>query len=165
MMTISEKIKNTNVKLFAMDVDGVLTDGGMHYTDKGEVMKKFNAKDGMGIELLRKNNILPVIVTKENSNIVLKRAEKLKIEHVYVGADDKVSLLEDLIKKHKLPFSEVAYIGDDVNDLELLKKVGFSAAPCDAVDEVKKVVDYITSKRGGHGAVRETVDFILSKIN
>ncbi|MBU4501906.1 MAG: HAD hydrolase family protein [Nanoarchaeota archaeon] len=151
------------VKLFAMDVDGVLTDGGMYYSEKGEVMKKFDTRDGMGIELLRKSGIIPVIITKEKSKIVLKRAEKLEIEEVHMGIQDKVGVVKKLIKKYNLGFNDVAYIGDDINDLELLKKVGFSSAPNDAVEKVKRSVDYVSTRRGGNGAVREVIDFILSK--
>jgi len=135
----------------------------MYYSEKGEVMKKFDTRDGMGIELLRKNGIIPVIITKEKSKIVLKRAEKLKIKDVYIGIENKVDVVKELVKKHNLGFEEVAYIGDDINDLELLKKVGFSSAPNDAMEKVKRVVDYVSTRRGGDGAVREVIEFILLK--
>lgn len=156
------KINNAKIKLFAMDVDGALTDGGMYYSEKGEVMKKFNTKDGMGIELLLEKGIIPVIITNEKSKLVLKRAEKLKIDEVYIGIENKVDTLKKIIKKYNLSFKEVAYIGDDINDLELLKKVGFSSAPQDSIDSVKKIVDYVTLRKGGEGAVREVIDIILS---
>lgn len=146
-----------------MDVDGVLTDGGMYYSEKGEVMKKFNTRDGKGIELLRKRGIIPAIITQENSNIVIKRAEKLRIDEVYVSIKNKIEVVKKLIKKYNLNFDEVAYIGDDINDIELLKKVGFSATPKNGVDNVKKVVNYVASKNGGDGAVREVIERILSK--
>lgn len=152
-----------DIRLFATDVDGTLTDGGMYYSEKGEAMKKFNTRDGMGIELLRKNGIIPAIITQEKSEIALKRAEKLKVDEVYLGAMDKLKVIEELIEKHGLTFDEVAYIGDDVNDMAVLKKVGFSSAPADALDEVKKVVDYVTSRKGGEGAVREAIDVMLSQ--
>ncbi len=155
-------VNNTKIRLFAMDVDGALTDGGMYYSEKGEVMKKFNTKDGMGIELLLEKGIVPVIITKERSKLVLKRAEKLKIEEVYIGIENKLDILKKIIKKYNLSFKEVAYIGDDINDLELLKKVGFSSAPQDSTDSVKKIVDYVTLRKGGEGAVREVIDIILS---
>ncbi|KAF5431162.1 3-deoxy-D-manno-octulosonate 8-phosphate phosphatase [Candidatus Methanophagaceae archaeon] len=145
-----------------MDVDGVLTDGGMYYTEKGEVMKKFSTRDGMGIELLRKNKIIPAIITKEHSKILIKRADKLKVEEVFIGVDDKLKVIKELAEKYDLDFSEVAYIGDDINDLPVLEKVGLSFAPDDAVPEIKQVVDYVTSKKGGEGALREAVDFILA---
>lgn len=144
-----------------MDVDGVLTDGGMYYSEEGEVMKKFNTRDGMGIELLRKKGVIPVIITKEKSEIVIKRAEKLKVEEVYIGVEDKLDVIKKLSKKYNLSFNEIAYIGDDINDLPVLEKVGLSFAPNDAIDEVKQIVDHITSKRGGEGAFREAADFLL----
>ena len=148
------------IKLFAMDVDGVLTDGGMFYSEAGEVLKKFNTRDGMGIELLRKNGIIPAIITKEKSEIVLKRAEKLKVEEVYIGVEDKLEVVKRLIKKYNLSFELVAYIGDEINDIPLLKKVGLSCCPFDAVDEVKKIANYVCKTKGGEGAVREVVDII-----
>lgn len=148
------------IKLFAMDVDGVLTDGGMFYSEAGEVLKKFNTRDGMGIELLRKKGIIPAIITKEKSEIVLKRAEKLKVEEVYIGVEDKLEVVKRLIKKYNLSFELVAYIGDDINDIPLLKKVGLSCCPFDAVDEVKKIANYVCKTKGGEGAVREVVDII-----
>ena len=151
------------IKLFAMDVDGVLTDGGMYYTEKGEVMKKFSTRDGMGIELLRKNKIIPAIITKENSKIVIMRARKLKIEEVYVGVEDKLKIIEELAKRYKLDLNEIAYIGDDINDLPALKKVGLRFAPNDAIPEIKQIVDCVTSKKGGEGAVREAVDLMLAR--
>lgn len=155
--------RTKKIKLFVMDVDGVLTDGGMYYSEKGEVMKKFNTRDGKGIELLRKRGIIPAIITQENSNIVIKRAEKLRIDEVYVSIKNKIEVVKKLIKKYNLNFDEVAYIGDDINDIELLKKVGFSATPKNGVDNVKKVVNYVASKNGGDGAVREVIERILSK--
>lgn len=155
--------RTKKIKLFVMDVDGVLTDGGMYYSEKGEVMKKFNTRDGKGIELLRKRGIIPAIITQENSNIVIKRAEKLRIDEVYVSIKNKIEVVKKLIKKYNLNFDEVAYIGDDINDIELLKRVGFSATPKNGVDNVKKVVNYVASKNGGDGAVREVIERILSK--
>ena len=146
-----------------MDVDGVLTDGGMYYSKEGEVLKKFNAKDGMGIELLRKNNIIPVIITKEDSKIVLRRAEKLKIKEVYIGIKNKLKIIEKLTRKYNLEFENIAYIGDDINDLPVLKKVGLSFAPNDAISEIKQIVNHITLKKGGAGTFREVVDIILQK--
>jgi N-acylneuraminate cytidylyltransferase len=152
-----------NIKLFAIDVDGVLTDGGMYYSKKGEVLKKFNTKDGMGIELLQENNIVPVIITKEDSEIVLKRAEKLKIKEVYIGIKNKLKIIEKLTKKYNFEFENIAYIGDDINDLSILKNVGLSFAPNDATSEIKKIVNHVTFKKGGEGALREAIDYILSR--
>lgn len=158
------KIRSKNdIKLFAIDVDGVLTDGGMYYSKEGEIFKKFNTKDGMGIELLKENNIIPVIITRENSEIVLRRAEKLKIEEVYIGIKDKLKIIEKLKKKYNLEYENMAYIGDDLNDLPVIKKVGLSFAPNDAALEIKNCVTHFLLKLGGEVALREAVDRILIK--
>jgi len=146
-----------------MDVDGVLTDGGMYYTEEGEIFKKFNTRDGMGIELLRKNKIIPAIITKEYSKIVSKRADKLKVDEVYIGVEDKLKVIEELANKYDLDFDAIAYIGDDINDLPVLKKIGLRFAPNDAIPEIRQIADYLTSKKGGEGALREAVDFILAR--
>ena len=164
-MVATSKTKNIEkIKMFITDVDGVLTDGGMYYSEKGEILKKFNTRDGMGIEILIKNGIVPVILTKENSDIALKRADKLKIKEVYVGLEDKLKKAEELIKRYNLNFEEVVYIGDDINDIPLLKRVGFSCCPFDAVEEVKKVVNHVCKTEGGEGVVREVVDIIVGDI-
>jgi YrbI family 3-deoxy-D-manno-octulosonate 8-phosphate phosphatase len=151
----------SKIKLFAMDVDGVLTDGSMYYSEKGEVLKKFNTRDGMGIELLRRNGVIPAIITQEESKIVLRRAGKLKVEEVYIGVKDKLRVIKELAQKYSLSLDEIAYIGDDINDLALLREVGLSFAPSDAMSEVKQLVHQVLSRRGGEGAVREAVEFIL----
>lgn len=156
-------MRGLEIKLFAMDVDGVLTDGGMYYSEQGEVLKKFNTRDGMGIELLRKNGIIPAIITQEESKIVLKRAEKLKVEEVHVGIGDKLQLMKELAQKYKLTLNEVAYIGDDINDLAVLREVGLSFAPSDAMPEVKQIVHQVLTRKGGAGAVREAVYLILQQ--
>ena len=163
-MTVVDKDKASQIKIFAMDVDGVLTDGCMYYSTEGEVMKKFNTRDGMGIELLRKNGVIPVIVTQEDSEIVKKRAAKLKVTEVYTGITDKLDLIRKVATKHDVGFPEIAYIGDDINDLEVLQKVGLSFAPGDAEEVVQKVVSRVVSRRGGEGAVREAIDFVLGGI-
>ncbi|MDN4606799.1 acylneuraminate cytidylyltransferase [Sporosarcina highlanderae] len=152
------------VKLFATDCDGVLTDAGMYYSENGDMLKKFNTKDGMGLSMLKENNIILAILTGENSAIVKKRAEKLGIEEVILGCKDKVAAMDKLISKYNINYENVAFIGDDVNDLELLKKVGYSFSVADAIQIVKDSVDYVTFRKGGEGAVREVADLILSKI-
>lgn len=151
------------IKLFATDCDGVLTDGGMYYSPEGDNMKKFNTKDGMGLSLLKENGIITAIITGEDSEIVKKRAKKLNIDEVYLGCKNKVAAMEELLKKYNFTFEEVAYIGDDINDLDLLKKVGLSLSVNDAIDIVKQNVHYVTKKNGGEGAVREAVEFILNE--
>lgn len=157
------KSANTQIKLFATDCDGVLTDGGMYYSNKGEVVKKFNTKDGMGFELLRKKGIYTAILTGENSETVLQRSKKIKTDDLYLGCKDKVSAMEELMKKYKLQWHEIAYIGDDINDKELLQKVGMSFSVNDGMQEIKQVVDFVTTRSGGQGAVREAIEYMLMK--
>ena len=149
------------IKLFATDVDGVLTDAGMYYSESGDEWKKFNTRDGMGIKLLQRAGIVTAIVTQERTKLVARRAEKLAIPELHQGVMDKLALVREMASRHGLTLSQVAYIGDDINDLETLKAVGFSATPADGVPQVAAVVDYICQKKGGEGAVREIIDMIL----
>ena len=156
--------KCRKIKLIISDVDGVLTDGGMYYSKTGEVMKKFNAKDGMGVELLRKK-IKFVLMTKERSQIVLKRAKKIKVDQVYTGIKNKELLLPKICVEYKISKNEIAYIGDDVNDFNIMKQIGLSAVPSDGNEKIKNISDYICKTKGGDGAFRELVDLILSNYN
>ena len=161
-MTLKKIIqKCRKIKLIISDVDGVLTDGGMYYSKTGEVMKKFNAKDGMGVELLRKK-IKFVLMTKERSQIVLKRAKKIKVDQVYTGIKNKELLLPKICMKYKISKNEIAYIGDDVNDFNIMKQIGLSAVPSDGNEKIKNISDYVCKTKGGDGAFRELVDLILS---
>ena len=150
------------LRLLALDVDGVLTDGGMYYGEGGEEFKKFQTRDGMGIKLLQAEGFITAIVTTENTQIVRRRAKKLGIPEVHQGIRDKLSVLRDLVKKYDITLGEVAYMGDDVNDLEALREVGFAGAPADCMDPVRQVVHYLCQRNGGNGAVREVTDLILS---
>ena len=149
------------IRLFATDVDGVLTDAGMYYAESGDEWKKFNTRDGMGIKLLQKAGIITAIVTQERTKLVARRAEKLTIPELHQGVLDKLSLVREMASRHGLTLSQVAYIGDDINDLETLKAVGFSATPADGMPQVAAAVDYICQKKGGEGAVREIIEMIL----
>lgn len=149
------------IKLFATDCDGVLTDAGMYYTEQGDELKKFNTKDGMGIGLLKKKGIKTAIITGENSTLVERRAEKIGIDDVFLGIKDKVQVMEKLLEKYNITYEQVAYVGDDINDLELLRKVGVSFSVNDAVEVVRKNVDCVTDARGGEGAVREIAEMII----
>lgn len=149
------------IRLFATDVDGVLTDAGMYYSESGDEWKKFNTRDGMGIKLLQKAGLITAIVTQERTRLVARRAEKLAIPELHQGVMDKLSVIRDMAERHGISLRQIAYIGDDVNDIEALKAVGFSAAPADALPQVRKVVDYICQLKGGEGAVRELVEMIL----
>jgi YrbI family 3-deoxy-D-manno-octulosonate 8-phosphate phosphatase len=150
------------LRLFATDVDGVLTDAGMYYGESGEELKKFHTRDGMGIKLLQAQGLITAIITMENTKIVARRGEKLGIPEVFQGAKDKVVVLCHLSEKYGIPFGQMAYMGDDVNDVEALKTVGYAAAPADCVEQVRQVVHYVCKKNGGEGAVREVIDKILA---
>ena len=151
----------SQIRLFATDVDGVLTDAGMYYAESGNEWKKFNTRDGMGIKLLQRAGLITAIVTQERTKLVARRAEKLAIPELHQGVMDKLLCVREMAARHGLTLSQVAYIGDDVNDLETLKAVGFSATPADGVPQVAAVVDYICQKKGGEGAVREIIEMIL----
>jgi len=154
--TLEEQLKK--IKMLITDVDGVMTDGGMYYSEKGDELKKFNTHDGMGMELIRERGIKIAIVTKENTKIVEHRAKKLKVDELFQGVEDKLIVLEELKNKYNLEYSEIAYIGDDINDISVSKKVGISVCPNDAVDVVKNICTYIAEKKGGEGVVREICD-------
>ena len=149
------------IRLFATDVDGVLTDGGMYYSESGDEWKKFNTRDGMGIKLLQKAGLVTALVTQESTKLVARRAQKLTIPEVHQGVYDKLALLQELVRRHGCTMKQVAYIGDDVNDLAALKAAGFSAAPADAIPAVLGAVHYVCRQKGGEGAVRELTDLIL----
>src|SRR3989441_6851627 len=153
--------KLKRVRLVAMDVDGVLTDAGMYYSESGEELKKFNTRDGMGIKLLQAAGLVTALITMEETKLVTRRAEKLAIPEVHQGARDKLAVMREMVARHGLTLQQVAYIGDDVNDLEVLNAVGFSAAPADALPAVRNAVDYVCRQKGGEGAVREVADLIL----
>ena len=159
---LSLKKKIAKIKLVLTDSDGVLTDTSVYYSEQGEIMKKFSIRDGMGVERLR--NLLKIetgIITGELSPSVKKRAEKLNITELHLGIRDKVLVLKKILKKRKIKFENVAYIGDDVNDLEIMKLAGVSACPGDALKEVKLISDYTCENKGGYGAFREFTELII----
>lgn len=153
-----EKKDASMIKLFLTDCDGCLTDAGMYYSEKGDEMKKFNTRDGMGFAILKKNGIKTGLVTGENVDLNRRRVEKLKIDFYAPGCNDKLWYTKELCASLGISLDEVLYVGDDINDLPLLKAVGFSCCPNDAVDEVKKAVDYISPRSGGSGVIRDIVD-------
>jgi len=158
---LKKKIKK--IKLVLTDNDGVLTDTGVYYSEKGEELKKFSIRDGMGVERLQNLvNIDTIIITGELSGSVKKRAEKLKIINIFLGAKNKHLLLEEILIKTNLKTENIAFIGDDVNDIELLKIVGLSAAPSDAMLDVVNLVDYVCEHKGGNGAFREFAELIIA---
>ena len=159
----SEKIQCSKIKVILTDVDGVLTDGGRYYSEKGEVIKKFHVRDGMGVNILLRNGIPTAIVTKENSRIVRKWAKEMNVSKVYSGLVVKENELEKICKHFKVSPSEIAFIGDDVNDVELMKKVGLAATPHDGVLQAKKIANYVCKSSGGNGVLREIGDLILKE--
>ncbi len=154
----SLKEKAAKIKIFLTDSDGCLTDGGMYYTEQGDEIKKFNTRDGMGFRLLRERNFIIGIITGEDRNLVRRRAEKLKMQEVHCGIVDKLSVVKEICEKYCVSLDQVAYVGDDINDVEVLKAVGLSFSVADAQAEAKQAADYVTEKKGGDGAIREIVD-------
>lgn len=155
--------KARKIKFVLTDNDGVLTDTGVYYSDKGETLKRFSIRDGMGVERLR--NILGIetgIITGEISGSIKKRAQKLEIRELFLGIKQKHLLLPGILKRLKLKAENIAYIGDDVNDIEIIKLAGLTAAPGDAMSEIRNIVDYVCEHNGGNGAFREFADLIIS---
>lgn len=148
-------------KLVITDIDGVWTDGGMYYDQTGNEWKKFNTSDSAGIIFCHKLNIPVAIITGERTEIVERRAKKLKIDYLYQGVTNKVDVASELCDKLNISLSDVAYIGDDINDLGLLKHVGISGAPDNAAEYIKAVVKIVTKRKGGDGAFREFVEIII----
>ena len=150
-----------NITYLVMDVDGTLTDGKIYMGEHGEIMKAFDIKDGYGIRnLLPPNNIIPVVITGRKSNIVLNRCNEPGIQYVFQGVEDKIAQLYKLIKQ----LWEIAYIGDDINDLFCMERVkeagGLIGCPFDAVDSVRKISDYVAIRKGGNGAVRDFIEWL-----
>ncbi|WP_379968509.1 cytidylyltransferase domain-containing protein [Epilithonimonas sp. UC225_85] len=156
----------TKIKLFLTDVDGVLTDAGMYYSENGDELKKFNTHDGMGFDILRQNNIKTGIVTSEVTQIVERRAKKLKVDYLYQGKREggKLEAALEICAKEGISIKEVAYIGDDINCFNLLSEVGFAACPQDALDKIKSITNIqIMTLKGGEGCVREFIEKIISR--
>ncbi len=148
-------------KLLIMDVDGTLTDGKIYIGPDGECMKAFDVKDGYGIVVSEKKGIVPVIITGRQSQIVAQRAKELHIEELYQGVEDKLSKLKEVAERYHAAADEIAYIGDDLNDLACIEYCGITACPQNAIAEVKNRADYVCLNEGGHGAVREFIGYIL----
>ena len=151
----------SKIKILVMDVDGTLTDGKIYVGDHGEVFKAFHVRDGYRLINMEKYNIIPVIITGRKSEILAKRAAELRIEEVHQGVEDKLLILDEIISRYQLTYENVAYIGDDINDIDCMKACYLKACPADAMDEVIGVVDYVCKSNGGNGAVREFIDLIV----
>ncbi len=155
---------NLPIKLFLSDVDGVMTDAGMYYTESGDEFKKFNTHDGMGLKLIQQSGVKTGIITTENTKMVERRAAKLQVDYLYQGKGfgGKLASALDICAKENITLAEVAYIGDDVNCIELLQAVGLAACPANATPKVKAIPKIIhLNKNGGEGVVREFIDLIM----
>ena len=153
----------SKIKLLVMDVDGTLTDGKIYMGNNGEVMKAFDVKDGCGIkDILPTLGIVPVIITGRVSKIVENRAKEIGITELHQGVRDKLTVLKEVAEKYNASQNEIAYIGDDINDLECIEYCGFTACPADAVEEVRQKVTYVCKKNGGEGAVREFIKYYIN---
>ena len=150
------------IKALIFDIDGVLTDGRITYTENGDELKSFNVKDGQIIRFLKENNILVGAITGRNSKIVARRCEELKLDFFFQGAESKKEKYEQIKSEYNLSDGEVAYIGDDIIDLFILEKAGLSVAPKDAISYVRDRVDMVSTKKGGEGVLREVGDLILA---
>ena len=153
------------IKLVLTDIDGVWTDGGMYYDQTGNELKKFNTTDSAGVVFLQLLDIPLGIITGENTKIVWRRAEKLKINHLFIGVKNKLEVAEKLCAEMHISLQEVAYVGDDLNDAMLLKAVGFSAIPANACNYMEKYAKIRLKRKGGEGAFREFVELLLEKEN
>lgn len=151
------------IKFVVLDVDGTMTDGGMFYTESGDQIKKFNAKDGLAIRRRGANGLIFGIISHAfRSESIAQRAKLLNIEKVYVGQDKKMDVLKSWCQEMNLSLSQVAYIGDDINDLDIMSEVGLSACPADSVKEIKKISQIILTRKGGDACIREFLDEWLS---
>ncbi|NTV47702.1 MAG: HAD-IIIA family hydrolase [Chlorobiales bacterium] len=156
------------LKLVLSDNDGVLTDTGVYYSERGEEMKRYSIRDGMGVERLRNNGVETAIITGESSPSVRRRAEKLQMPFLYLGVKHKLAHIELILKETGFAIDELAYIGDDVNDLKIMEeigKAGILACPCDAMQVVQDIVNYKCAKPGGNGAFRDFAEWILTLRN
>ncbi len=156
---LGDKLKK--IKLLLLDVDGVLTDGRIIYDSRGRDMKFFDVHDGLGVYALRRAGIKTILITAKGSRTIKPRARDMQVEEVFANIIPKTSVLNKILKKYKLDKDEVCFVGDDLVDLGLMKKVGFSIAVFNAVPEIKQAANYITIKEGGRGAVREVAELIL----
>jgi len=150
-----------NIKMLITDCDGTLTDAGMYYSHRGEEMKKFNTRDAAGLRMLKEKGIITAIVTGESSEIVSARAQKMKIDELLMGIEDKPQAVLDLCAKYGVDACNVAYIGDDLNDYDAMRLCGFKACPADAVSEIREISDFVSIYPGGQGAVRDICEYVL----
>lgn len=158
---LSEPTAIPEIKMLLTDCDGCLTDGGMYYSEQGDELKKFNTRDGVGFALLREKGIVTGILTSESVDLNRRRADKLHLDILEAGCKDKYSALQKICQERSIDPANVAYIGDDINDLAVIKMVGYGCCPADAIPQVKEASAYVTRAKGGEGVVREVVDKVL----
>jgi 3-deoxy-D-manno-octulosonate 8-phosphate phosphatase (KDO 8-P phosphatase) len=154
----------SQVKLLALDVDGVLTDGGLYYTETGEELKKFNVKDGLGIKLVMQAGVEVAVITSSTSIAVVHRSKKLGVKYTFVGVEDKLTILKKLCDNLSLSLDQVAYVGDDIADLPVMRSVGCPITVADAMPENQACALYVTKLTGGHGCVREICNVLVAQI-
>ena len=164
MYSLELKNKASKIKMVVFDVDGVMTDGSITYDENGVEYKTFNAKDGQGIVNLKNAGIITAIITARENGTVKHRFENLGMTRLFQGQKDKLKAMKQLLEDYNLDFSQVAYMGDDLPDIPVIKEVGLGCCPNDAVDEVKEVATFISVKNGGRGAVREMCDLIYKNL-
>jgi 3-deoxy-D-manno-octulosonate 8-phosphate phosphatase (KDO 8-P phosphatase) len=162
MNNLELKAKAKKIKLIGFDVDGVMTNNSLIFDENGVEYKMFNGKDGQGIELLHKAGIIPAIISKRNNGTVAYRAKVLGITEFHMGVKNKYESLDEIMQKHGFSQDEMAFMGDDLPDICVLENVGLACCPSDAVEEVKSVCNFISTKKGGEGAVRELCEFVLT---
>ena len=155
--------RSTKIKMLLTDCDGCLTDGGMYYSEKGDEMKKFNTRDGLAFGILKSRGIITGIITGENVELNRRRAAKMRVDELYMGIHDKLSVVKSLAEKYGVMLDEIAYIGDDINDIEVLRNVGLSCCPADAVKSVRGIAGYIARANGGGGVIREVTELICGE--
>lgn len=148
-------------KVVVTDIDGVWTDGGMYYDNVNNEFKKFSTSDGWGVAMCKAFGIQVVVITGESNNIVSRRCEKLKVAHVFQGIGNKLETMTQFLASHSISFDDVAFIGDDINDVELMRNVAIKGTPSNGIDYIKSMCDIVTTRKGGEGAFREFVERIL----
>lgn len=156
----SNKLDFSKIKMVLTDCDGVLTDGGMYYSENGDELKKFNTRDGVAFHLLKEKGIITGIITGEDRELNIRRAQKIQVNDIVQGTTDKAMSIKKLCKKYGINTNEVLYIGDDLNDLEAIKMVGIGCCPIDAVEEIRTIADVVSNKKGGEGVLRDLVRFL-----
>jgi len=162
VMTAEVRRRFARVRLLSLDVDGVLTDGSLYYTDDGGELRKYHVRDGMGIKLVQKAGIPVTVISQGTTGAIRERMRRLGVDEAHFGIEDKAVVLRDICARRNIKMLDVLHVADDVNDLTILAEVGFPVAVADAVPQVKAAAFHITENRGGNGAVREICDAILA---